>query len=330
MKKTMYHRLTASVAAAVLAMTALTGCSALGAAPTVASEPQALASSEAVSSEADTKEAASSEAASSEAPSTEQASADGKSRLDEILERGYIEVATEPYFAPNEFIDPSKQGDDKYVGSDIEFAHYIADKLGVECRIVPLEFEAVLTGITEGKYDLAISALAYTPARAEAMELSKGYRFEDETVQYGLMVREEDLDTIKSADDLADKIVVCQNGSLQEMFATQQIPACKELKRVSATTDGFLMVQESKADAVVTEKNTASLFIAANSEAHMAIVPDFSFVVDESLQGTRIGIPKGETELLDKINEIVDDVVASGQYVEWYNEYTEYAKGLGL
>lgn len=308
-------------AAAILSVSMLTGCSALGSAPTIDVSQETAAK---------TTAAASSENAASEAAKTEAAESSGKSRLDEILERGYIEVATEPYFAPNEFIDPSKQGDDKYVGSDIEFAHYIADKLGVECRIVPLEFEAVLTGITEGKYDLAISALAYTPARAEAMELSKGYRFDDETLQYGLMVREEDLDTIKSADDLADKVVVCQNGSLQEMFATQQIPACKELKRVSATTDGFLMVQENKADAVVTEKNTASLFIAANSDAHMAIVPDFSFIVDETTQGTRIGITKGETELLDKINEIVDEVVESGQYVEWYEEYTEYAKGLGL
>ena len=34
--------------------------------------------------------------------------------------------------------------------------------------------------MTEGKYDLAISALAYTPERAEAMNLSNGYYFDDE------------------------------------------------------------------------------------------------------------------------------------------------------
>ena len=86
-----------------------------------------------------------------------------KSRLDEILERGYITVATEPYFAPNEFIDPSKEGDDRYVGSDIELAKYIAQQLGVECRIVPLDFSTVLSSVTEGKYDIAISALGYKP-----------------------------------------------------------------------------------------------------------------------------------------------------------------------
>lgn len=316
MKKITLQALTALASAA--ALTAVSGCSAVSSAPTLS--PAAAADSASAFSEA-----------SAEGSSGKAAISETGKRLDDILARGYIEVAMEPYFAPNEFIDPSKQGDEQYVGSDVELAHYIADKLGVECRIVPLEFSAVLTGITEGKYDLAISALAYTPARAEAMEMSKGYRFdEDNAADYGLMIRNEDLGTIKSADDLADKIVVCQSGSLQEMFATEQIPACRELKRVSATTDGFLMVQEGKADAVVTEKNTAELFITANSESSMVIVPDFSFAVDESTSGTRIGITKGETALLDKINEIIDEVVESGLYDEWYEEYTEYAKNLGI
>ena len=57
------------------------------------------------------------------------------------------------------------------------------------------------------------------------MELSKGYYFDDEKVQYGLMVRTENLDKIKSAEDLADKTLVVQSGSLQEMFANEQVPA---------------------------------------------------------------------------------------------------------
>lgn len=104
-------------------------------------------------------------------------------RLNEILERGYIEIATEPYFAPNEFIDPTKSGEEAYTGSDVELAKYIGEALGVEVRLKPMDFTSVLGSITTGKYDLAISALAYTPARAETMNLSKGYYFGDEDPQ---------------------------------------------------------------------------------------------------------------------------------------------------
>ena len=256
--------------------------------------------------------------------------AEPKNRLEAILERGYIEVVTEPYFAPNEFIDPSKSGDEQYVGSDIELAKYIADKLGVELRIIPLEFSAVLSSITEGKYDLAISALAYKPDRAEAMNLSKGYYFSDSSTAHGLLIRAEDADVIKGPDDIAGKVIVAQSASLQEMYVEQQIPASKEFKRISAVTDGFLMVQEGKADACATATKTAQLYIDANPDCGLVLMDTFYFTVDEATSGTRIGIPLGEDELTDKVNEIIDEVVESGAYAQWYDEYGEYARELGL
>ena len=255
---------------------------------------------------------------------------DSANRLDAIIARGYLEVVTEPYFAPNEFIDPSKSGNDSYVGSDIELARYIADDLGVELRVIPLEFSAVLAGVTEGKYDMAISALAYTPAREEAMNLSKGYHFPKGSLGHGLLIREDDIGKITGPESVSDLVVVAQSGSLQELFVNQQIPEYKEFKRVSATTDGFLMVQENKADVCVTNKKTAQLYIDANTNCGLIIVEDFTFAEDESTQGTRIGMPLGEDELTARINKIIDEVIKSGIYDEWYEEYSEYASSLGL
>ena len=47
-------------------------------------------------------------------------------------------------------------------------------------------------------------------------------------------------------------------------------------------------------------------------------------------KATRIGIKKGEDELTDAVNTIIDEVVKSGIYAQWYDEYSEYAAGLGL
>lgn len=260
----------------------------------------------------------------------ETAGANGKNRLEAIKERGYIEVATEPNFAPNQFIDPSKDGDDKYVGSDIELAKYIANELGVDLKIVPLEFGTVLSSITEGKYDLAISALAYTPTRAEAMILSDGYYFAENSPGYGILIREEDKEEIKTPEDLADKVVVVQSGSIQEMLLTEQVPEYKEGKRVSSTNDGILMVQENKADAIIVSKTMGQLYIDANVNSGLQVIEEFKFSLDKEYDGTRIGITLGEEELAEKINEIIADLLESGQYEEWYKEYTEYAKSLGI
>ncbi|MDD3864596.1 MAG: transporter substrate-binding domain-containing protein [Eubacteriales bacterium] len=249
-------------------------------------------------------------------------------RLEEILARGYIEVIMEPYFAPFEFIDPAKSGDEQYVGCDVEIAKAIAEDLDVELRIIPLEFSAVLAGITEGKYDLAISALSYTPARAENMEMSDGYYISEAGDGYGMLIREEDLAKYTDAASFAEAVLVAQSGSIQEMFINTQIPEYKELKLVSASTDGYLMVSEGKADAAAVAIETAKLYATANPG--VTVAEDFRFEEDGTTNSTRIGIPKGESELTEKVNEIIAKLMDEGKIIEWYNQYAEYASTLGI
>ncbi|NLB91525.1 MAG: amino acid ABC transporter substrate-binding protein [Clostridiales bacterium] len=253
-----------------------------------------------------------------------------KSRLDIIKEKGVLEVATEPYFAPNEFIDPSKSDEEKYVGSDIELAKYIAEALQVEVKIVPLEFSAVLAGVAAGKYDMAISSLAYTPEREKNMTLSKGYYFSKTSQGHGMFIRKEDQEEIISPDSLSNKRVVVQSGSLQEIFVNEQIPSYQELKRVSSTMDGYMALQENKVDVSITSIDLANLYLDANPDCGLMVVEGFRFVVDEANDGTRIAMPPGETELKDYVDGLIDQLLSDGQYEKWYNEYAEYARSLGL
>ena len=94
--------------------------------------------------------------------------------LDKIQERGELVVGTSPDFPPNEFIDSTKTGQAQYVGSDIELAKYIAKKMGVKLTIKASSFDTVLANLQTEEIDLAITGLAYTPARAQQMEMSIG------------------------------------------------------------------------------------------------------------------------------------------------------------
>ena len=247
-------------------------------------------------------------------------------RLEEIRKKGYIEVCTEPYFAPNEFIDSSKTGQDQYVGYDMDLAQYIADAIGVELRIVPLEFSAVLAGIAEGKYDLAISALAYSPARAEAMAMSKGYWFGGEG--YGFLIRAEDKGKIETIEDLKNVVVVTQSGSVQEAMYNLYVGSSKEFKLVSSMTDGYLAVAEGKADACICSIGSARLYAEANGGLYL---PDFRFDVSDELTGTRVAAClEGTDELIEVVNRCIDEVIASGDMQKWHDEAEAYAKTMGL
>lgn len=247
-------------------------------------------------------------------------------RLEAIKARGYIEVCTEPYFSPYEFIDATKSGDEQYVGLDIELGRYIADKLGVELRIVPLEFGPLLAAISDGKYDLALSAIAYSPQRAETMALSKSYYSADGS-SYGFLVREEDADKYTSIESLSDAVLVTQSGSVQESIVNDQVPERKQLKLVSSMTDGFLMISENKADVCICDTANAQIYIDANGGV---VVPDFAFVVDESMSGTRAAAAPGSDTLIQFVNTCIDELTDEGKLAEWYTEYAAYAKTLGI
>lgn len=246
--------------------------------------------------------------------------------LEEIKAQGYIELCTEPYFAPFEFVDPSKTGDDQYVGVDIEIAKYIAEKIGVELRIVPLDFTAVLAGIADGKYDMAISAIAYSPSRAEAMRLSNVYK--PNSGGYGFLTRTEDVDKYSSVEDLKDAVVITQSGSVQESLYNQNVKACKEFKLVANMTDGYLAVAEGKADVCICSTESAQLYAEANGGL---AIPDFRFEVDPNMNGTVVAMPlKGSDSLLEVVNEAIAELNAQGKIDQWNEEYTAYAAELGI
>jgi polar amino acid transport system substrate-binding protein len=112
------------------------------------------------------------------------------------------------------------------------------------------------------------------------------------------------------------------------MFINTQIPESKEFKLVSASTDGYLMVSEGKADGAAVSIATAELYAAANPGVMVA--EGFRFEEDGTTNSTRIGIPKGELELTEKVNGVIEKLMAEGSIIEWYNYYADYASTLGI
>ena len=251
-------------------------------------------------------------------------------RLARIRERGKLTVATEPYFAPQEFIDPDYTGQDQYVGSDMKLARLIADHMGVELEIVPLEFTDVLSSMAAGTYDLAISGLSYTPGRASSMELSKGYHYSSEGASVGLIIREEDRDSLTQLTDLFGRNLTAQAGSLQELLVAQNIPNYRKFVRPGSTQEVYNNVREALADAGGVDIESAKLYIENHPDCGLVLMEGVEFELEEQFQGDRIAGPKDDLELMYFVNGVIDEVLASGEYEEWFDEAASRAAELGL
>ena len=73
-----------------------------------------------------------------------------------------LKVALSPDFAPMEFVDVSKSGQDSYVGFDVTLAKYIAEGLGKELEILPMSFDACQVAVQTGAVDMSISGFSIT------------------------------------------------------------------------------------------------------------------------------------------------------------------------
>ena len=246
-----------------------------------------------------------------------------QNRLEKILESGKLVLATSPDFAPLEFEDLSS-GEAQYVGSDIELAKYIAEKLGVELEISAMDFSAVQAAIPSGQADIAISGFARTEERAQNMELSTPFNITEDGGQTVLVAKGEGAN-YTTADDFSGLQIGAQNGSLQYNLVSSQLPEDVEIVPVGSLNDGVLMLETGKIDALASDLSNAELLL----ESHDGIeTTDFMF--EYSSEGNVAAVKKGETELIEAVNEIIEEVNELGLYDQWKDEATELAKSLGL
>lgn len=246
-----------------------------------------------------------------------------QNRLEKIKESGKLVLATSPDFAPLEFEDLSS-GEAQYVGSDIELAKYIAEKLGVELEISAMDFSAVQAAIPSGQADIAISGFARTEERAQNMELSTPFNITEDGGQTVLVLKGEGAN-YTAAEDFSGLQIGAQNGSLQYNLVSSQLPDDVEIVPVGSLNDGVLMLETGKIDALASDLSNAELLL----ESHDGIeTTDFMF--EYSSEGNVAAVKKGETELIEAVNEIIEEVNELGLYDQWKDEATELAKSLGL
>lgn len=248
---------------------------------------------------------------------------DPNSRLAKIKASGKLVMGTSPDFAPWEFKNVSA-GKTEYVGSDIELAKYIAEKLGVTLEIKPLEFSAIQQAVISGTIDIGISGFAHTPEREEALGLTERFNKNSEKGQ-GLLVLKDQVADYATAEDFSGKKVAAQNASLQQNLVQGQLPEDVTLQTITAVTDGVMMLVTGKVDAVAVSGDNGDMLANTYPEIAMA-----EFMFDYSSEGNVAAVQKGEDELLAAVNEIIQEVNEKGLYEQWKADATALAESLGI
>lgn len=236
--------------------------------------------------------------------------------LEAIKKAGVLKVTLSPDFSPMEFVDSSKEGQEQYVGFDVSLAKYIAEYIGVELEITAMNFDACQTAVYTGNVPMSISGYSWTEDRAENYEISDYYYAGDNETEQVILIRAADADKYKSFADLAGKKVGAQNASLQMQLVQEQLPD-SECVSIGDIAVGVLELQSGNIEALAVAKGNGEMIIMSNPDL---VICEQQFDVKAEYEANVILIKKGETALLEVVNEALAKAYAEGLYAEWYDE----------
>lgn len=218
-----------------------------------------------------------------------------ESKVDKIKKAGKLVLGTSADYPPYEF-HKSVDGKDEIVGFDVEIAKEIAKDLGVKLEIKDMDFKGLLNALDAGNIDIVLAGMTPTPEREKSVDFSNIYYKAEQKV----VVRAEDKDKIKVADDLKGKKLGVQKGSIQEDIAKNQLPGA-EPQALGKISDIVLALNTKKYDAAIIEGPVATSYVNANKNL---VIADLQLKTEDA--GSAAAVKKGNKDLVDAVNKTLE------------------------
>ena len=233
-----------------------------------------------------------------------------------------IYVQTNAYFAPFEYYDGTN-----IVGVDVEIMEMVGEKLGKEIVWEDGDFGIIIDTVAEGKLaDCGAAGLTITDARKEKVDFSNPYYT---SIQYVILPADSDVAT-KTVDGvtyvvweaLAGKTVATQTDTTGWIYADAEIDAEGGVLYGTNTKHEAMDSANVAADAlgttidVIIVDELPAQFIAKNSTKGFKTYPLYysGEEADEPvIEEYAIAVTKGNTELLDAINEVLAELLVEDE-----------------
>ncbi|MGN9163904.1 transporter substrate-binding domain-containing protein [Tissierellaceae bacterium HCP3S3_D8] len=231
--------------------------------------------------------------------------------IEGIKNKGKLVMGTSADFPPNEFhmmID----GKDTIVGYDIEIGKYIADRLGVELEIKDMDFGNLLGGLSTGMLDIVIAGMVNEPER-EA-NFSKPY---DLASIHKIVIRKSDESKFKSEEDFNGKTLGVQTASIQKEIASNMEGV--RVKELPAINTLIMELKTEKIEGVIISSESANSYVDTNDD--LMVIEDIDLKHNE--QGACVALKKGNDELTEYIDEIIDELLEQDLVQIWKVEAKE-------
>lgn len=215
-------------------------------------------------------------------------------------EKPVLRVGTNPEYPPYSYLTGDIPN-----GIEIEIAQKIADKMKLEIKIIPMDFEDLFSSLASDKIDLAISSVTITPERSQKYDFSVPYSVTNQV----LIARQDSPIVINKFEDLGKYVVGSLSGTtghmyLDENLIDKDLMPKTNLKLYSTDIESTGDLLDGKLDFVIIDEGAAKGY-AKQRPIKIA----FTIPTNEQYG---IAMQKGKA-INEKINKALQELIESGE-----------------
>lgn len=213
-------------------------------------------------------------------------------------------MVTEAGFAPYEYYENGE-----VVGVDVDIAREIAKHLGKTLVVKDIAFDSIINEVKTGKADFGAAGISYSDDRAKNVDFSINYAVSKQVVIVN------NNSSITNVNGISNKKIAVQLGSIADTFVTEKYKSAnvvRQKKYLAAIED----LKTGKVDCVVMDELPAKEIVSKNEGIK---------ILDGSLTNDSYGmvVKKGNKELLDAINMVLQNLKDEGKIDEFIIKHTE-------
>lgn len=249
--------------------------------------------------------------ADSNSPADNSSAADESSAADDVSAEGgdwqYIAdkgtfVAGITLFEPMNYYDENGE----LTGFETEFTKAVCEKLGVEAKFQEIEWDKKEIELNAKTIDAIWNGLTVTEERKENMAFSESYVRNKQVV----VIKVDNKDKYTDEASMAGASCAAESGSAgQSAIEASEVLSQNEFIGSSAQKDVLLEVKSGTVELGVLDYVMAKASIGEGTDySDLMIVEGVELAPEEYA----IGMRKGDTETVAKVNGAIDELVADG------------------
>lgn len=221
-----------------------------------------------------------------------------------LINKDKMVIGIDDQFPPMGFRDK----DNNIVGFDIDLAKAVAEKMGITAEFKVIDWTIKEQELVNGNIDVIWNGYTITDKRKENVDFTTPYLA---NAQMLVVKKDSAYNTLA---DLAGKNIAAQIESSAEEAIKSNSNFYKSInEKITGYSDNVTALDDlnlGRIDALVVDKVVAEYYLAQK--------PDTYRILEENLDPEEygIGVAKGNTVLLDRIQKALNEVVADGKAAE--------------